>query len=154
MNLQRANQRASKVPGPKSAARLYNDIEYELALGEPDDHLELIGEQALVLLERRFPGVRDTARTIEEPPSMSRRASDALHSTGRAAARSRPATPRRARTSRASRPSHELYLHAGAHPVLAVAMIAVAIVVIVHLLTYIVLGTIGLTALKTLRTRT
>lgn len=41
MNLARASQRAATVPGRKSAARLYNDIEDELALGEPDDHLEL-----------------------------------------------------------------------------------------------------------------
>ena len=78
MNLERASERAHSVPGPKTAARLYNDIEYELALGEPDDRLENAGEQALALLEDRFRGVRDAAREIEEPPSLSRRAGDAL----------------------------------------------------------------------------
>ena len=95
MNLERAIQRASSVPGRKSAARLYNEIEYELALGEPDDHLERAGEQALALLEDRFPGVRDAAREIEEPPSLSRRASDALHGIGQTTPRSRPPTRRR-----------------------------------------------------------
>jgi hypothetical protein len=34
MNLERASERAYSAPGRKSAARLYNEIEYELALGE------------------------------------------------------------------------------------------------------------------------
>jgi hypothetical protein len=79
MNLERASLRAATVPRPKSAARVYNNIEYELALGEPEAHLERAGEQALALLEARFPGVRDAARAVEEPPSLSRRASKALY---------------------------------------------------------------------------
>jgi hypothetical protein len=47
MNLERVSERAYSVPGWKSAARLYNDIEYELALGDPDPRLETAGEQAL-----------------------------------------------------------------------------------------------------------
>ena len=147
MNLVRASQRASRVPGPKSAARLYNDIEFELALGEPDDHLECVGEQALALLEDRFPGVRAAARAIEEPPSLSRRANDALHSIARARPRSRPPTPRHVRPCHHSRPSPGLFAQ-GAHPLLAVAMVAIAIVVIVHFLTYIVVGAIALIAIK------
>ena len=79
MNLERASERAHKVSGSKTAARLYNDIEYELALGEPDPRLETAGEQALAHLEGRFPGVREAARQVEKPPNVSRRASNALH---------------------------------------------------------------------------
>ena len=79
MNPERAIERAYNVRGRKSAARLYNEIEYELALGEPDERLEAAGEQALTLLENRFPGVRNAAREIVEPPNLSRRANDALH---------------------------------------------------------------------------
>jgi hypothetical protein len=154
MNLARATQRAARVPGRKSAARLYNDIEYELALGEPEHHLELIGEQALVLLEDGFPGVRVVARTIEEPPSLSRRAGDALHGIGHPTARALPAAPQSARTYPASRTSRELYTRIRAHPAFAVATVATAIVVIVHFLTYIVLGAIALTAIDGLRART
>ena len=97
MNLERASERASGVPGRKSAARLYNEIEYELALGEPDDRLENAGEQALALLEDRFPGVRNAAREVEEPPSLSRRAGNALHGVRRnpvaTTARPRPRAP-------------------------------------------------------------
>jgi len=35
MNLDRAMERSRSVNGAKSAATLYNDIEYELALGDP-----------------------------------------------------------------------------------------------------------------------
>jgi hypothetical protein len=148
MNLKHASQRASIVPGPKSAARLYNEIEYELALGEPDGDLERAGEQALQLLEDRFPGVRDAAREIDEPPSLSRRASAALHGIGPTTPQSRPATPCRTRPRRASRSSHGLYAYARAHPWPAAAMVAFSIVVIVHFLAYIVLGAIALTAIK------
>jgi hypothetical protein len=154
MNLQRASLRASKVPGPRSAARLYNDIEYELALGEPEERLERAGEQALALLQDRFPGVRDAARKIEDPPCLSRRAGEALHGISRATQRAQPHPLERPGTASATRPSRLLYAHARAHPVLAVAMVAVAIVVIVHYLTYIALGTIALTAIKARGART
>jgi hypothetical protein len=152
MNLERAIRRASSVPGHKSAARLYNDIEFELALGEPSDRLEDACERALALLENRFPGVRDAAREIEDPPSLSRRASDALHSITQT--RPRPPAHRRPHPRRVSRSSRRLYAHGRAHPLLALAMVTFAIFVIVHYLIYIVLGAIALSALKARGART
>jgi hypothetical protein len=110
--------------------------------------LERIGEHALTLLEDRFPGVKEAARAIEEPPSLSRRAGDALYGLGRVTARSRPAAPRRAPGSASRRPLNRVAQHALAHPLLALAVTVVSIVVIVHFLTYIVLGAIALTALR------
>ena len=150
MNLERASERASGVPGWKSAARLYNEIEYELALGEPDDRLENAGEQALALLEDRFPGVRDAAREIEEPPSLSRRAGDALHGVRRQSPRPRPPARNRGhhRRTPARRSWSRLYANAHAHPLPTVATVALSIIVIVHFWAYIALGMIALGALK------
>ena len=69
MNLARASQRAVTIRRPKSAARVYNDIEYELALGEPDDGLESLGEQALTLLRSvsQAYGKRPRDRAAAEP---------------------------------------------------------------------------------------
>lgn len=84
--------------GAKRAARLYNDIEYELALGDPSRRQEQDGEHALELLERRFPDVREAARDVDRPPSMSRRASQQRYGapTPRRPTPSRP-RPRRPR---------------------------------------------------------
>jgi hypothetical protein len=79
MNLERAEERARTVRGPKAAPRLYGDVEFELALGEPRLGLEHAGERALDELERRFPGVKERARDIEEPPALSRAASRRLN---------------------------------------------------------------------------
>lgn len=144
MNLERASERAYNVRGPKSAARLYNDIEYELALGEPDDRLESAGQQALALLEDRFPGVREEARQIEEPPSLSRRAGDALH--GRTSPL--PARQWRCDESTLRRRSWDRLYGMRGHPVLAVATITLVIIVVVKLWAYIVLAVITLAALK------
>ena len=150
MNLERASQRAATVRGRKSAARLYNEIENELALGELDDHLEIIGEQALALLEERFPGVREAAREIEEPPSLSRRAGDALDGIRRTPC---PRAPTRGREryhrGSARRSGSRLYAHARAHPLPSVATFTLSLVVIAHFWIYIVLGVIALAALKT-----
>jgi hypothetical protein len=150
MNLERARERAYSVRGRRSAARLYNEIEYELALGEPDDGLENAGEQALGLLEDRFPGVRGAARQIEEPPSLSRRASDALHGVRRRKPQPRPTARRCKREERAlPRQSwNRLYAVMHAHPVRAVAMVAFFIIVVVKVWAYMVLGAIALAALK------
>jgi hypothetical protein len=80
MNLERAPEQAHKIRSARAAARLFNSIEFELALGDPSRHLEAAGERALRILEQRFPGVQAAAREIEEPPSLSRRAGDELRS--------------------------------------------------------------------------
>jgi hypothetical protein len=79
MNLARAVEHANSVQGPKAAARLYNDIEHELALGaggseEGYEH----GEQALGILEQRYPDVSAQARSITDPPRISRKARKTL----------------------------------------------------------------------------
>lgn len=150
MNLERASERASGVPGRKSAARLYNEIEYELALGEPDDRLENAGEQALALLEDRFPGVRNAAREVEEPPSLSRRAGNALHGVRRQTPWPRPPARDRGhhRRTPARRSWSRLYADMRAHPVWAVATVALSVIVIVHFWAYIAVGMIALAGLK------
>jgi hypothetical protein len=154
MNLVRASQRAVTVRGRKSAARLYNDIEYELALGEPDNHLESVGEQALALLEERFPGVREAARDVEEPPSLSRRAGHALHSMHRADVPTWPARhPKHHIQQRVQRSTSRLNSRALAHPLATVATVTVSIIVIAHFWAYIALAVIALAALNASRGR-
>jgi len=145
VNLERANERARSVPGPKNAARLYNDIEYELALGEPDDHLETIGEQSLVTLEKRFPGVRAAAREIEEPPSLSRRAKPRWSSSPY---RDSDHGPVHAVTPPRLAPVASACAYGLAHPMSAVAAIVLSVVLIVHFLTYAALGALTVVALK------
>lgn len=82
MNLDRAIERAGSVTTPKQAAELYNDIDYELALGEPTSDQEAAGEQAQAELRARFPGVEQQAREVEKPPSTSRTASQNLGGAG------------------------------------------------------------------------
>jgi hypothetical protein len=150
MNLERASERAYSVRGRWSAARLYNDIEYELALGEPGPHSETAGEQALALLENRFPGVREAARQIEEPPSLSRRAGDALHGVRRQSPR--PGPPARHRRHHRATPARRSwirsYRHARAHPLPAAAIATLSVIVIVHFWADITVGVIALAALK------
>ena len=150
MNLKRASERACSVRRLKSAARLYNEIEYELALGEPNDRLENIGEQALALLEHRFPGVREAARQIEQPPSLSRRAGDALRGVSRPHPRPRPTARRRESKRRAllRRAWSRRCADARAHPLLAVATVALFIIVVVQFWAYIALAVIALAALR------
>lgn len=74
MNLDRALERARSVSSAKSAAALYNDLNYELALGDPSSSEEQEGEQAQALLRERFPGVEQQANEVEQPPAMSRSA--------------------------------------------------------------------------------
>jgi hypothetical protein len=151
MNLERASQRAASVRGPKSAARLYNDIEYELALGEPTDRLEDAGERALAMLEGRFPGVPEVAREIEQPPSLSRQAGDALNAITH--------SPRPCRLARRSNHVHRhvrrsprrLFATARARPVATIATVTVSIIVIVHFWAYIAVAVIALAALKASR---
>jgi hypothetical protein len=149
MNLDRAIERARFVRGPRSAARLYNDIEYELALGEPDEHLEDAGERALALLEGRFPGVREAARELTQPPSLSRQAGDALRDMSPIALPRRPArrsnhhVHRRGRCSRSG-----LVARARAHPVATVATVTVLTFVVVHFWAYMALAVVVIAALK------
>ena len=150
MNLERAILRASDVRGPKSAARLYNDIEYELALGEVDDRLETAGENALVLLEDRFAGVRDAARRIEEPPSLSRRATLALHGSGRDTLR--PRLPAHGNTH-AGIVSPRAWRRPHVQLLVALPVVALSLIVIVHFLPYIVLTAIALGAVNACRVR-
>lgn len=106
MNLARAQERASTVTGPKSAARLYNDIEHELELGGggSEDSYEQ-GEQALHTLEQRFPDVRDQARQITTPPSVSRRAKTHMYQRGDQHRPAGAAIPRRQHQRETSRPN-------------------------------------------------
>jgi hypothetical protein len=148
MNLERAGERACSVRARKGAARLYNDIEYELALGEHDDCLEDVGEQALALLEDRFPGVREAARQIEEPPSLSCRAGAAFHGIERTVALRPRIAHGRKRRVRSQLSWRWVYAYSRAHPMCAVTMIAVATIVLVNVWAYIVLGLIAVAALK------
>lgn len=75
MNLDRAVERARGERGPKGAATLYNDIEYELAMGDYTEEQAEQAEQALTLLEREHPGVREQARQVTTPPQISHSAS-------------------------------------------------------------------------------
>jgi hypothetical protein len=96
MRLDRPLEHAQRVRGGRRAAVLFNDIGYELALGEPTAVQERQGELALELLERRFPGVKAAAREVEQPPSLSRQAGQQLRN-GATAIRPRPARPREPR---------------------------------------------------------
>jgi hypothetical protein len=151
MNLECASKRAYSARGRRSAARLYNDIEYELALGDPGPRLEAAGEQALGHLEEGFPGVREAARQIEEPPSLSRRAGDALHGVRRRTPQRRPTARQRKGEEEAALPRwswNRLYADMHAHPVCAVVMLAFFIIVIVNVWAYMVPVAIALAALK------
>lgn len=75
MKLSHAHHAAEGVRTAKQAARLYNNIEYELALGEHPAEHQAEGERALRHLEEHFPGVKDQAREVTEPPATSRTAS-------------------------------------------------------------------------------
>lgn len=72
MNLDRSLERARAVRGPKKAAELYNDLEYELALGDYTEEQADEAERALRELEASYPGVRSDARQITKPPARSR----------------------------------------------------------------------------------
>ena len=88
MNLDKALTQAHAMSGarprpngtpPKGAARLYADIEYELAMGEPTPEQEQAGERALAVLEEHFHGIKDASDTVVENghiPRMSRKAKD------------------------------------------------------------------------------
>jgi hypothetical protein len=94
MNLDRSLERAKHARrSRRRAAVLFNDIEYELALGAPTAAQERHGELALELLERRFPGVKAEARDVEQPPSLSRRAGERLRDGARTIKPSRSARP-------------------------------------------------------------
>ncbi len=85
MNLDRALRRADTVTGEKAAARLYADVEAELALGEPTVEQESAGEAALRALEERHFGVQLRAREIVEDghvPNLSRKGWGAVHAGG------------------------------------------------------------------------
>jgi hypothetical protein len=102
VNLSRSLEHAQNVRGQKAAARLYNDIEQELALGEYTEDQADEAERALAVLEERFADVRAQSRNVTEPPRISHSAKRRLNdSAGDADAdESRPApapTPAAAR---------------------------------------------------------
>jgi hypothetical protein len=109
VNLDRATERAESATTERQAASLYNDIEYELAFGDPNAAQEAEGEQAISILERRFPGIQEQARDVTSPPHTSRTASrnrrGETHSQ-RGESQRRPSStpPRRAPQTRASAP--------------------------------------------------
>jgi hypothetical protein len=105
----------------------------------------------LAHLEERFPGVREAARQIEEPPSLSRRAGDALHGVRQRTPQPRP-TARQSKHEEVALPRprwNQLYAYMHAHPVRAVAMVTFFIIVVVKIWAYIVLAVIALGALNT-----
>ena len=74
MNLSRAQEHARNARTLHQAAKLHNDIDYELAMGEHSPEHEREGELALQHLQHRFPGVQEKARDVETPPSLSHNA--------------------------------------------------------------------------------
>jgi hypothetical protein len=74
MILDHAVERALNGRNMKRAAVLANDIEFELALGALTAEQEVQGEAPPELLEQRYPGVREAAREVDQPPSPFRRA--------------------------------------------------------------------------------
>ncbi len=119
MNLDRALRRANTVTGEKAAARLYADIEAELAMGEPTTEQEHAGEAALRVLEERHLGIQRRSRALVEDghvPNLSRKGWRAVHTDGQpqparspVPARRRPG-PRAAPSSRhrnAGRPGRQ-----------------------------------------------
>lgn len=87
MNLDRALERAHAMNAkpasdgtpPKGAAKLYADIEYELAMGDSTPEQDRSGEAALAVLEEHYPGIKQRADDVVENghiPAMSRAAKD------------------------------------------------------------------------------
>ena len=87
MNLDRALEHAHAMKAsagpdgtpPKGAARLYADIEYELAMGDGTPEQDQAGESALAVLEEHYPGIKKAADDVVENghiPRMSRKAKD------------------------------------------------------------------------------
>ncbi|HWE11183.1 MAG TPA: hypothetical protein VG325_17675 [Solirubrobacteraceae bacterium] len=93
MRLDRAHERARAVRTPLQAARLHNDIDYELAMGEHNSDDERQGEVALRHLQGRFPGVEEAAREVDRPPALSRKAGETLASGGHGGRRRRASAP-------------------------------------------------------------
>jgi hypothetical protein len=80
-NLDTAVDRAGKVKGPEQAARMYADVDTELGLGDYTEDQAGQGEQALAILEQRYPGVRSRSHEKVEAghlPQLSRSAKDKL----------------------------------------------------------------------------
>lgn len=85
MNLHAAPAHAREARGPRAAAKLYADIEYELAMGDPTPAQEQDGEQALRMLSARWPGVKQQSDDVVEnghTPRMSRRANNNMWAGG------------------------------------------------------------------------
>ena len=85
-NLDTAVAKAHKVRGPEEAARHYADVDTELGLGEYTEEQAEQGEEALRVLEEKYPGVRQ--RSHEKVaggghmPNLSRRAKRNLSEPG------------------------------------------------------------------------
>jgi hypothetical protein len=77
-NLDTAVSRAHKVKGPEEAARHYADVDTELGLGDYTEDQAEQGEEALRVLEERYPGIRqhshDKVAGGGHTPRLSRRA--------------------------------------------------------------------------------
>ncbi len=74
MNIDRAEEFAAAVSGPKAAAVLFNDISYELAMNVDSEEAYEHGEAALAILKTRFPDVEAKANEVTTPPHLSRTA--------------------------------------------------------------------------------
>jgi hypothetical protein len=105
MKLASAPKRAADIGdrSPKAAASLYNEIEYELALGDPSPQDEAAGESALRILRANYPDVQSQAREVQAPPSLSRTAKDNAHSEGRRRRASAPSKKTSSSSSSARR---------------------------------------------------
>lgn len=77
-NLDTAVAKAHKVRGPEEAARHYADVDTELGLGEYTEDQAEQGEEALRVLEEKYPGIRQRSHQKVEngghTPNLSRRA--------------------------------------------------------------------------------
>jgi hypothetical protein len=77
-NLDTAVAKAHRVRGPEEAARHYANVDTELGLGNYTEDQAAQGEEALSVLEQRFPGVRqrshDKVAGGGHTPELSRRA--------------------------------------------------------------------------------
>lgn len=106
MNLSTAVEKANAVTTEKQAARLYNNLEAELALGGggSEESYEQ-GEEALRILARRFPGIDQAAHEVTQPPQLSNRAKRNMDEPPREEPHERRAHSRRPAGSARRRPA-------------------------------------------------
>jgi len=110
--LSTAVEKAHKVRGPEEAARHYADVDTELGLGNYTEEESEQGEEALSILEERFPGIRrrsvEKVETGSHMPNLSTRAKREMgeeHEGARRRAGSRTPSPKPSPRQRRATPS-------------------------------------------------